>query len=231
MLKPFKRPKAYEVIVEQMLTLFQNGTLKPGDRMPSERELAGEMGVSRTTIREAFRALDSMGYTETRVGDGTFVRSFSLDTLVQPMSMRLLQNDRRLIEEFIEVRQTLETHGVALAARRITEAQIDTLEKILDEMEADIGRSGTGHNQDREFHFALSRCTGNASLCTLFQACRGMLDKTNCLIMQIAEQPRVALAGHRRITYHLRRRDEKGAAEAMRTHLNEIYDFLDVLYK
>lgn len=231
MLKPFKRPKAYEVIVEQMLKLLQNGTLRPGDRMPSERELANDMKVSRTTIREAFRSLDSMGYTETRVGDGTFVRAFSLDTLVQPMSMRLLQGDRRIVEEFIEVRKTLETQGVALAARRITGAQLDTLEKILDAMEADIARGGTGHEQDREFHFALGRCTRNAPLFTVFQACRGMLDKTSHLIMQIPEQPGKALAGHRRIVDRLRLRDEKGAAEAMEAHLDEIYGFLDLLYK
>lgn len=230
MLKPFKRLKAYENIVQQMLDLFRNGSLKPGDRMPSERDLAAEMDVSRATIREAFRSLESMGYTETRVGDGTFVRRFSLDSLVKPMSVQLLQSDRRLIEEFIEVRHTLEVQGVALAARRITNAQIDTLDKILDKMERDIERADNGYEQDREFHITLSRCTGNASLCVVFQACRGMLDKTGYTIMQIPEQPRIALNGHRRILDRLRQRDAKGAAKAMADHLNEIYVFLDRLY-
>lgn len=230
MLQPFKRTKVYEVIVEQILAMFRNGELKPGDRMPSERELATSMNVSRTSIREAFRALESMGYTETRVGDGTFVRMFSLETLVQPVSVRLLQNDRRLVEEFIEVRQTLEIQGVKLAAVRITTAQADELEAILGEMDRDINAGGTGHEQDREFHLRLSSFTGNASLCTMFEACRGMLDKTSSMIMQIREQPRKALEGHRRILSHLRRGDGEGAAKAMDDHLVQIYGFLDELY-
>lgn len=230
MLQPFKRTKVYEVIVDQILAMFRNGELKPGDRMPSERELATSMAVSRTSIREAFRALESMGYIETRVGDGTFVRMFSLETLVQPVSVGLLQNDRRLVEEFIEVRQTLEIQGVKLAAARMTAAQADELDAILADMERDIAAGGTGHEQDREFHLRLSDFTGNASLCTMFEACRGMLDKTSNMIMQIREQPRRALEGHRRIVSHLRRGDGEGAAKAMNEHLEQIYGYLDQLH-
>jgi len=106
-----KTQKLYEEIAAKMLAQIEEGALRPGDRLPPERALAEEYGVSRTAIREALRSLEMMGCVESHVGEGTFIKSPSLQNIVDPFSILLTQN-RQLGSELIEVRLILETEGL-----------------------------------------------------------------------------------------------------------------------
>ena len=116
-----KTQKLYEEIAAKMLAQIEEGVLRPGDRLPPERALAEEYGVSRTAIREALRSLEMMGCVESHVGEGTFIKAPSLSDIVDPFSMIIAQNGR-MGSELIEARLILETEIAALAARRRTES-------------------------------------------------------------------------------------------------------------
>ena len=143
--------KLYEEIAAQMMEQIRSGALRPGDRLPPERTLAEEYGVSRTAIREALRSMEMMGCVESHVGEGTYIKTPSLQEIVDPFSMLIAQNGR-MGGDLIEARLILETEIAALAARRRTDEQLSALEKTLAEMRRDIESGGMGIEADERFH-------------------------------------------------------------------------------
>src|ERR687891_891705 len=106
-IEPIKSTRIYEEIVRQIRQMISEGRLKSGDQLPPERDLAEKFVVSRTSVREALRALESVGLIEIRPGEGTFVREVSVDALVEPLALVLL-SQRAMIEELFEARRLLE---------------------------------------------------------------------------------------------------------------------------
>ena len=149
-----KNTKLYEGIVAQLLERIYSGELQLGDRLPPERALAEEMGVSRTAIREALRAMEMMGCVESRVGEGTYLRSPRIADIVDPFSLLLAQNSQ-INRELLEVRLILETEVSALAARRRSDTHLNALRQTLADMEADILAGGIGLQADDAFHSTL----------------------------------------------------------------------------
>src|SRR6056297_4335974 len=105
--KQIKNNKVYEQIIEQIRELIYEGELKKGDRLPSERQLKKDLGVSRASIREAFSALEMIGLIESRPGEGTFIKERFDDNLVDPLSLVLILNEN-VEEELLELRRVLE---------------------------------------------------------------------------------------------------------------------------
>ncbi len=227
MLQPLKKKRLYEEIVDQILQLIHSGELKPGDRLPPERELAEQLNVSRTAIREAMRALESMGYTESKIGGGTFVRALTLDSLINPVSIVLSQDDR-MLEDVLEFRLVLETKCAALAAQRGTDEQFEALEKITADMRREVEGGRLGSEYDERFHQKLVEASGNEALCTIFQMCAGLLEKTIVSIASIPEQPRIACDMHENIVRAVRARDCRRAEALMEEHLRQIYRRLNI---
>ena len=202
-----------------MLAQIHAGTLQPGDRLPPERALAEEYGVSRTAIREALRSMEMMGCVESRVGEGTFIKAPSLSNIVDPFSMVLAQN-RQLGSELIEVRLILETEVAALAARRRTQQQLQALEATLQDMEQDIAAGGVGLEADESFHSILAQAAGNDALNVMLDMCAGMLSRTRPITQAIKGVPKMTLKDHTAICNAVRAQDEKAARRLMRMHLN-----------
>jgi len=202
-----------------MLEQIHSGKLRPGDRLLPERVLAEEFGVSRTAIREALRSLEMMGCVESRVGEGTFIKSPSLSDIVDPFSMVLSQNGR-LGRELIEVRLILETEVAALAARRRTDEQQLALEDAVREMEADISAGGMGIAADNHFHAILAEAAGNEALQVMLSMCAGMLSRTRPITQAVKGVPRRSLKDHADICEAIRQQDERAARSLMRAHLN-----------
>ena len=214
-----KNAKLYEEIVAQILSRIQTGALRPGDRLPPERALAEEFGVSRTAIREALRSLEMMGCVESHIGEGTFIKAPSLSNIVNPFSMVFAQ-DRQLGGELIEVRLILETEVAALAARRRSEAQMAALEQTIADMQADIEGGGMGIAADEIFHELLTEAAGNEALRIMLEMCAGMLSRTRPLTQSLKGVPAMTLKDHTAICEAVRSQDEKAARRLMRRHLN-----------
>src|SRR2546427_9440852 len=131
-LGPIKSTRIYEEIVRQVKQLIAEGRLKSGDRLPPERDLAEKFMVSRTSVREALRALQSRGLIDIRAGEGAFVRDVSVETLIEPLALVILPH-REAVGELFEARRILEPAIAALAARRATREEVGEMEGILEE--------------------------------------------------------------------------------------------------
>src|SRR5205085_11974073 len=136
-LAPIKSTRIYEEIVRQIKTMIAEGRLKSGDQLPPERDLAEKFLVSRTSVREALRVLESVGLIEIRPGEGTFVREVSVDALVEPLALVLL-SQREMIGELFEARRLLEPTIAGLAARRAAREEVQEMERLLDEQAKEI---------------------------------------------------------------------------------------------
>ena len=136
---PIKSTRIYEEIVRQIKAMIAEGRLKSGDRLPPERDLAEKFVVSRTSVREALRALESLGLVEIRPGEGTFVREVSVEALIEPLAL-VMASQREAIGELFEARRLLEPAIAALAAGRATPEEIQEMERILDEQAKEIAR-------------------------------------------------------------------------------------------
>lgn len=218
MLEPLKKTRLYEEIVKQLIELIKKGELKPGDKLPPERELAIQLNVSRTAIREALRSLELMGFIESKVGGGTFIREVTLDNVIDPFSSILAQ-DQKLKMELIEVRLLLETEIVKLAARRITPEKASDMLKSLESMEKEIKNGGNGINGDNSFHNALAKASDNAAMMKILNMCSDLLNLTRMATLEIPGQPERSLEDHKAIYEAVKSGNENKAAELMRDHL------------
>ena len=168
-LRPIKTKKIYEEIIEQIRVLVVKGDLKPGDRLPSERDLAVRLNVSRASVREALSALEMMGLLEIRSGEGTFIKKIDLDSVVTPLTW-VLSMEKDTILELLEVRKMLEGQTVALAAKRASSEDLRDLEDTLKAMYQDIQTGQIGEEADLRFHYAIARASKNKILLRLMNA-------------------------------------------------------------
>src|SRR3972149_4308559 len=140
-LKEIKKARVSEDIVAQLKALIASGKLHTGDQLPSERDLAEQFKVSRASVREAIRALESMGLLEARQGHGTYVAT-SVEALVQPLAHAIAREENAILDLF-EVRRLLEPQLAALAAERATPQDLEELQDILEKQSHQVAEGGT----------------------------------------------------------------------------------------
>ncbi len=157
---PIKPRKISDEIVEQLRSLIFEGKLKPGERLPPERELANTLNVSRVSLRESLNTLQGMGLLEIQQGNRTFVRPITTRSVHDPLVKFMKTNDSNGLK-ILEVRKYIEIGSVSLAARRATPQEIHNLSKILQIMEEDITKNRLGAKTDIEFHTAIAEATHN----------------------------------------------------------------------
>lgn len=219
MLEPPKKTRLYENIIDQLLSLIKDGTLKPGDKLPTERKLAEDLEVSRTAIREALRSLEVLGYIHSKVGGGTYINEITLENVMSPFSDVLSQN-KKLIIELIEVRMLLETEITRLATKRITPSKMKKIQKSIDDMRAEIDAGSNGLEADNSFHSALSIASENQALKLILDMCGNLLSQTREATLNIPGQPEKTLEEHNAIFEAIRKGDPDLAAKRMQQHLN-----------
>ena len=222
MLEPLIKTRLYEEIVKQIIFRIKSGELKPGDRLPTERDLALQLNVSRTAIREALRSLEIMGVIDSRVGNGTYIKEMSLDCLMDSFAGVLSKNER-LIIELIEVRLLLEVEIARLAARRIDEKKIQAIEKTLKLMEQEIKDGGIGLKGDNAFHNELANAGDNLAMTSILGLCGELLDSTRKAALKALGDPKFGLEHHRAIFEAVRSGNENEAARLMKEHLEMAY--------
>ncbi len=159
--KPIRPKKLSEEIVNQIKELISRGDLGPGQRIPSERELATLLGVSRPSVREAIMVLDAMGFLESRQGGGTYVRSLADVTMADPLADMVEQRNPRMLHALTEVRIGLETWSAYLAAKRAEKPDLDQMRKLYTIMEKLAENGGWDPEIDFQFHLAITAATHN----------------------------------------------------------------------
>lgn len=161
-----------DVATARIRELIASGRLSAGQRLPSEPKLAAELGLSRSSLREAIRGLTQARVLEVRRGDGTYVSSLEPEHLLGDLNFALdLMQDTTLLDAF-EVRRLLEPAATGLAARRVTDEQVEALRESLEAM-----RRAEAVEElitlDCDFHNKIVAVTGNAMLCCLVEAVGG----------------------------------------------------------
>ena len=213
-----------EEIVQQILALVKSDVLRPGDRLPPERELCKQFGVGRASLREGLRSLSTMGVLQGRVGEGTFVSSDSAGVLEKAIQWGLLL-DPKQVEDLIETRLMLESRTAALAAERATPDTVSAIETRLNEMETATGDPSLFLESDLRFHTAIAEASGNSILVSMLTTIRGHLHQW---IRKSLEEPathtvddriKLSLEQHGSIVAAIRDQDSSAAKEAMRGHI------------
>ncbi len=166
------RQKAYVQIAEQIIESIRRGEFRPGDRLPSVRELEAKFGVSRPSVREALSALELVGIVETRTGQGTFV----LDPSLERTERSLLQFDHgESPAEVLEVRLILEPEGARLAAERATEEDLKVLAISLESLRTIAGERTPAIVGDIQFHVAVAKASRNPVIQRVVESLTGYL--------------------------------------------------------
>ena len=162
MLHAIKKTRIHEEVVTQIHDLIREGRLKAGDQLPSERELSETFKVSRTSVREALRALETKGLIISRTGMGNFVADLPIESLIAPLA-KLLIEEKTALADIFELRKLIEPHIAALAAERDKERHRAN-EKHSWKTEQAVSRGETGVDADAELHFAIGQATQNQAL-------------------------------------------------------------------
>jgi GntR family transcriptional repressor for pyruvate dehydrogenase complex len=215
---PIKSTRIYEEIVRQVKQMIAEGRLKSGDRLPPERDLAEKFVVSRTSVREALRALESLGLIEIRAGEGTFVRGVSVESLIEPLAL-VMAAQREAIGELFEARRVLEPAIAALAAGRATPEEIHEMERILEDQAREIAAGKTGLAQDAAFHAAIGTAAHNRAITRIAHAIMDLLTQSREESLNTPGRPTRSHQDHRRILQAIARRNATAARQAMLDHL------------
>ena len=207
-----------EEIAKQIMDLISNGDLKPGQHLPSERELCINFGASRSSLREALRCLSIVGVLNARVGEGTSVAVDGEKFLRKIIEWRLI-TERHDIENLLEVRIALEGVSAANTALHGTPAQIEKLHKLLAKMKAALKDEKAFAALDLEFHMLLANASGNTLISDLISLIRSQLMKALHKVLLIPHALPLSHKEHTAIVDAIERHDAEGARSAMHTHL------------
>jgi GntR family transcriptional regulator, transcriptional repressor for pyruvate dehydrogenase complex len=215
----FQKDVLSEKIVDKLLTLIREKQLRPGDRLPPERELAIMMGVSRPSLREALRALSIMRVIENRQGSGTFVTSLKPELFVEHLDFIFKVNDATFMDLF-QARKILEVGLASLAAPRITFEEIVVLEDCVQRSALNIDDPEAFLKADLEIHQHIINAAQNHILALFMESINQLNVASRRRTGELPEVRRQTLQDHRAILAALKAHDPALAGDAMRHHLD-----------
>jgi len=214
-LRPVSRPRLYKQLVERLLAHVSEAGLSPGQRLPTERELAQQLGVSRASVAQAVVALEVQGILSVRQGDGIYL----LHQADPAETVEELIKRRQRLPDILEAREAIEVKITSLAAQRRTDEDLAAIDAALDQMAADVAAGKRGFDGDMTFHKAVTRAARNPILAAMMGLLAESIGETRRESLSQAGRPQQSLAGHRRIAEAIRRSDPEGAAHAALRHI------------
>jgi GntR family transcriptional repressor for pyruvate dehydrogenase complex len=219
-LRPIKRTNIAQEIAEQLILMILRGEISPGDRLPSEQELMEQVGVGRSSVREAVRSLSVMGLVDVRQGDGAFVRNDS-GFFAKAVTQHSLMSAKTR-EQLIEVREIIETGIAPLAAVRATDQDIASLRSTLEAMRASLDNPERFLDLDLAFHLTLADITNNAMLYEMILTIRELMKKFIHDNLALPGSTAAALQEHEWLLHAIEQGDPAAARDAMLTHLRGV---------
>lgn len=214
-------------VERELERLILESRLGTGDRLPSERELANQFGVSRTVVREAVRALAAKQLVDVSVGRGTVVRAPTPESAAESMKLLLLmQTSDAGVDKVSEVRHIIESEIAALAAERRTDEDLRSLAAILEENRRHLDDPEVYIKSDVAFHAALARATHNELFSIVLNSLVEIMIEVRLLTLRIPGITSVALSHHERIFEAVGAGDAAAAREAMDAHMDQATEML-----
>lgn len=222
MFRPIKNKTISEKVIEQIKEMLSNESLKKGEKLPSERQMAENLQISRTSVREAIKELEIMGLIESKQGEGNYIKNNFEDILFEPFSTMFLLKESNP-QEILELRNIIEKGTVVLAAERITTEELQEIRKLLD----------TAKDSDSEydlvkldvlFHYKIAQASKNFLLQSILNAVSSLIESSikdirkNILVEENHKE--IIKQQHNSIYEALKNNDPKIAEDAMSNHLN-----------
>ena len=222
MFTPIKNTTVSEKVIEQIKEMLSKGTLNKGDKLPSERQMAERLQVSRTSVREALKELEIMGLIESRQGEGNFIKSNFEDILFEPFSTIFLIKESNA-EEILELRKVIEKGAVTLAAQRITEEELEEIKKVLDAAENSDSEDELA-KLDVLLHYKIAQASKNFLLQSILNAVSSLIEASIKDIrknIMVKEQHKDLIKKqHNSIYEALKNHNTETAENAMSNHLD-----------
>src|ERR1700691_5423733 len=205
--KVVRTSRLYEQIVQQIEESVLNGTLKPADQLPAERELAQRLGVSRTAVREAVKALREKGLVEAYSGRGTFVTDGTSQAARQSFDLMIKIGQQEGSPHLAELRLILEPGIAALAAVRVKEEDLGAMREAVAVMDHAQDDPEAYIEADLDFHLALAEAAANPLILSLIDSIVGLLREQRMRIFNVVGGPQRGQNHHKRILEAVERRD------------------------
>jgi GntR family transcriptional regulator, transcriptional repressor for pyruvate dehydrogenase complex len=216
-----RREKLGQQISRQLLAAIASGVYRPGDLLPSERELTTMFGASRVAVREALSDLAAKGVANVTHGRGTSVNPVEQWNALDP-TVLMLMNGEQAFDQLDEVRRIVEPELAALAAERITDAELETLRAISDLPEDDTMEQHV--ERDMNFHLAIARATRNPVLLVVLSSLDDLLRESRRRAFAVPGALAKARASHLAVFEAISRRDPVSARRAMVSHMEQVAD-------
>jgi GntR family transcriptional repressor for pyruvate dehydrogenase complex len=214
--------RLYEQIVQQIEESILKGTLKTGDQLPAERELAQRFGVSRTAVREAVKALREKGLVEAYSGRGTFITDGTSQAVRQSLDLMVKIGQPEGSQYLAELRAILEPEIAGLAAARAQESDLATMREAVAVMDR-AGRDPDAYIEaDLDFHLSLAEAAANPLILSLIDSIVGLLREQRMKIFKVEGGPERGQFHHKRILEAMEQRDPEKVRDAMRAHLEQV---------
>ncbi len=209
------------LIQDEIKKIITDNNLRPGDFLPPEGQIASALGVSRGSVRETVKSMESLGIVEAKHGEGIRVREFNFDAILGFLSYGLVFQPSR-VSEILQTREWLEEAAIIPAAASISEEQLDALDALLLRWEAKVKAGRPGGEEDREFHRRLYAPLENGSLISLIDVFWVVYNSLETVTIQADADPSLTVRNHRDIYNALRRRDAALAQKCLNRHFRNI---------
>ena len=207
-------------VMEEFMRILIEGSVKPGDKIPTEQELVKMLGVGRSSVREVLAALELIGIIERRAGDGTYITD-KLNSKTFSLIMTIVGQNTPVL---FEARKVIEIGLASLAAEKATSADVEQLELYLREMKAAIANQKQFIKIDLEFHLHLATMSQNVFLQSMMLPLTNFLNAWREKSARSQDSREKALAHHTKILEKIKAQDPSGASAAMFEHLNQIQE-------
>lgn len=231
-IKSIQTKKIYKNIVEQIVYLIREGSLKCGDKLPPERTLAEMLDVSRASLREALSVMEIMGIVDIRPGEGSFVSDFNVQPFLSLVLPLLLKEGSSAEDDIIEFRMLIELAGIKLVVKNADNNadNIEMLREILAEMEENIDDAEAGARLDVKFHHTLFSMSNNIALIKVLECIGFILERTvkfnRSIILQKHDMAKDILNCHMNIYDAIIKRDPELASQAIEKHFQLVHQCL-----
>lgn len=226
---PIRPKRVSDQVFDQLRELIFRGKLKPGEKMLTERELAEQMNVSRTTVRDAIQRLVAIGLVVQKQGQGTFVGTY--DAGERNPLIKAIEDQNTSLEDLLEVRMGLECNAASLAAKRADESDLNAMNQCIDEMIREVKQGRLGNEADAAFHMAIAYASKNPLHILIMRNFHDyLLHGIRENLRSLYEEPGntdIILEQHRDILRAITSRDSEEAYAALKTHIDFVLDFLD----
>lgn len=214
------QPKLHEIVAERLTQMIIKGQLLPGDRLPTERELTEQLGVSRGVVREATKLLVAKGLVIVRPGTGMAVADPGSENVTESLSLFLHRQPTGL-HHLLELRRCLEVETAGLAAEKASAEDIALLQSQVQQMAQQVADTQTFITADLLFHKQIAVMSQNPLFVAILDSLSDVLLASRRMSVQVENGVRTAQEGHQRICEAIARRDSSSARTQMRAHIEQ----------